>query len=471
MKRAAGKVWNCGRLGILLLGVILAAQAAVFAAEEQPYVGSPERGYKTLLNTPIGAPVLSEKEYFNLWKYWPEPLQTQAEKASEAERQEMARSRYGFQLSPDRKGPIPQQFTVTKERMLTVNCLACHGGPVEGTVIPGAGNSLLAMETLNEDLLRLRTVHPQPAPELAVPLPPDLPPVHYYKALGVNNAFSEAVAFLSVRDLDINRTPDLQFPVSKEAMDLPARTPAWWLSHRKTRYYYDAFIAKSHRDIMQFAFEFSIDRKTILGWENDFKDIYAYIESLRPPAYPHAVDQTLAETGKNIYMQNCAGCHGTVGANGRYPEKVFPLAMIGTDTVRALNFPKAFKERLAAGWTGYFGETPVFPDTGGYVAPPMDGIWARAPYLHNGSVPTLWHLLTPESRPAIWTSTENGFDQKRVGAEITAHDAIPKGLPADERRRYFETSMNGLGNQGHNYPPEGLPEKEKTALIEYMKTL
>jgi len=57
---------------------------------------------------------------------------------------------------------------------------------------------------------------------------------------------------------------------------------------------------------------------------------------------------------------------------------VIALAAIGADPVRAVNFPKAFKERLGKGWTGFFGKTPVFPDTGGYVAPPMDGIWARA---------------------------------------------------------------------------------------------
>jgi len=460
------------RLACLLFLGILSLGAPSHAQSENLIEGSAERGYKALLTIPIGAAYLSEDEYFDLWKYWPEPLRTQAEQATEEERRKMALSRFGFQESPDRPGPIPQQFTIDAHRNLVVNCLACHGGPVAGKVIPGAGNSLLSMETLNEDLTRLREARRTPVPPLAVPLPAELPPVHYYKTQGVNNAFSEAVAFLSVRDLEINRTPDLQFPVSKEAMDLPARTPAWWLSHRKTRYYYDAFIAKSHRDIMQFAFEFSVDRETILSWEQHFVDIYAYIESLRPPRWPYATDPSLAAHGKELYDLNCASCHGTSGPQGKYPENVIPLAVIGTDPVRATNFPRAFKERLGKGWTGFFGQTPLFPDTGGYVAPPLDGIWARAPYLHNGSVPTLWHMLTPEARPAVWTRSETGYDQKRVGLEITAHDAVPpEVVRGDERRRYYDTSLSGLGNKGHAFPSNSLSEKDKTALIEYLKTL
>jgi len=87
-------------------------------------------------------------------------------------------------------------------------------------------------------------------------------------------------------------------------------------------------------------------------------------------------------------------------------------------------------------------------------------------------VPTLWHLLTPEARPAVWTRTETGYDQKRVGLEITAYESVPpEVVRGDERRRYYDTNLVGLGKAGHIYPPFKLPEEEKTALIEYLKTL
>ena len=70
-------------------------------------------------------------------------------------------------------------------------------------------------------------------------------------------------------------------------------------------------------------------------------------------------------------------------------------------------------------WFGEYGKLDVVEEPDGYVAPPLDGIWASAPYFHNGSVPTLWHVLHPDERPAVWLRSEDGYDQQRVGLEVT----------------------------------------------------
>jgi hypothetical protein len=101
----------------------------------------------------------------------------------------------------------------------------------------------------------------------------------------------------------------------------------------------------------------------------------------------------------------------------------------------------------------------------------LDGIWASAPYLHNGSVPTLWHLLHPDERPTIWTRTEDGYDQSRVGLEATALEKLPATVTtAADRRRYFDTRLPGKSSAGHLFPNE-LSEDEKLAVLEYLKTL
>ena len=112
----------------------------------------------------------------------------------------------------------------------------------------------------------------------------------------------------------------------------------------------------------------------------------------------------------------------------------------------------------------------------GYVAPPLDGVWATAPYLHNGSVPTLWHLLRPERRPEVWRRTPNGYDDSRVGLEVETFAAsawaaeLAAGLPADQRRQVFATTKPGKSAAGHDYPAV-LNEAERVALLEYLKSL
>ena len=102
-------------------------------------------------------------------------------------------------------------------------------------------------------------------------------------------------------------------------------------------------------------------------------------------------------------------------------------------------------------------------------------MWATAPYFHNGSVPTLEHVLNSKSRPAIYTrSFRTGvedYDPVKVGWKITVLDrpADPK-LPAHERRKIYDTTQPGRGNAGHPFGDK-LTNEERRAVIEYLKTL
>ena len=91
------------------------------------------------------------------------------------------------------------------------------------------------------------------------------------------------------------------------------------------------------------------------------------------------------------------------------------------------------------------------------------------------SVPTLWHLLHPAERPAVWKRTPTGYDQTRVGLEVEEMGRLPAGkeqekLSSAERRRHFDTSKPGKTAKGHDFP-DVLDEEEKTAVLEYLKTL
>jgi hypothetical protein len=107
----------------------------------------------------------------------------------------------------------------------------------------------------------------------------------------------------------------------------------------------------------------------------------------------------------------------------------------------------------------------------GYVSPPLDGVWLRAPYLHNGSVPTLRDLLkAPSERPVAFHRGYDVFDPVNVGFAEPAEERIgPNGITKD-RYFLFDTRQRGNGKGGHTYGVE-LSEEDKNKLIEYMKTL
>ncbi|WP_224049959.1 di-heme-cytochrome C peroxidase [Pseudomonas aeruginosa] len=98
----------------------------------------------------------------------------------------------------------------------------------------------------------------------------------------------------------------------------------------------------------------------------------------------------------------------------------------------------------------------------GYIARPLNGIWATAPYLHNGSVPSLYDLLLPqEQRPATFYTGSHEFDPSRVGY-LTA--------PGPDNAFLFDTHLEGNSNAGHDFARE-YDESQRLALLEYLKTL
>jgi hypothetical protein len=104
-----------------------------------------------------------------------------------------------------------------------------------------------------------------------------------------------------------------------------------------------------------------------------------------------------------------------------------------------------------------------------YKGRPLTGIWATPPYLHNGSVPTLYDLLLPpEERPKSFYLGSREFDPDKVGY-VTAQSAENTFLfrTRDEAGRFID----GNSNAGHDYGNGTLTDEQRRALVEYMKSL
>lgn len=184
------------------------------------------------------------------------------------------------------------------------------------------------------------------------------------------------------------------------------------------------------------------------------------LEDHLPKGVP-PLDQELIDKGAVLFGKHCASCHAVGGLR---TGRVEPIEDLGTDRERL----KAFTPELAAALNRQQTEHWQLRDLrvqNGYVNNLLDGIWLRAPYLHNGSVPTLWDLLQPpEKRPMRFCRGGDLYDFSRMGFVSTLSDkgdGCPTGYLMD-------TTVIGHGNGGHLYGTE-LPADDKRALVEFMK--
>ncbi len=202
---------------------------------------------------------------------------------------------------------------------------------------------------------------------------------------------------------------------------------------------------------------------------------------LKAPVWPAdllgPIDQTKAKAGEQVFNTTCRNCH--------QGNRFFALVDVGTDPERANSFgqpvaggtpfPKAIQPILdgvkarafaddgisAADQAAMDANPVIWRAPGQYMTRTLTGVWATAPYLHNGSVPTLWHLLHPDQRPAKFITGNREYDPAKVG------------YVTDGAGWTFDTTQPGNSNIGHAGDQYGtnLPEEQKAALLEYLKTI
>jgi len=435
----------------LLLGVAVAAE---------PRSPSAERGKKTLETRSFNPAIWTRKAYDEAWRVW-----GLTEKP--ADYQERFRDRYGLHPAPFENKGYPLGLRDARGLIsagVSTDCMICHGGSILGKTYVGLGNASLDMQSLYDELAqadgRKRGT-----------------PFTFTNVRGTTEAGAMAVFLLQLRDADLNPQPMVDLGVRT---DLCEDVPAWWLLKKKrTMYHTGSNNARSVRSLMQFMMTPLYSAGDIKKQEPAFADIQAYLLALEAPKYPLPIDAALAAQGEKLFEQHCARCHGTYGAKPTYPNKVIDLDVIGTDRTRAIGFTLKAKEHFDRSWLGQERDASGQPMTTsynlGYQAPPLDGVWATAPYFHNGSAPTLYHVLNSADRPAIFTrSYRTGledYDTERVGWKITVVDApLPESADPAALRRVYDTSQPGRGNGGHTFGDK-LTDEQRRSLIEYLKTL
>ena len=454
----------------------VAAAGPVPAYEQRP--GDPGRGREALLGEDYVACGIPEGAYRRLLGDAPVPT------------------------LPGREGPAADlpffNNVVTNDegvRLVTNNCLTCHGAPLFGELVVGLGNEFLDFtgdaslpaeragafvsgETETRAWERYADRIAAIAPHLRT------------RTVGTNPANNITFALIAHRDPETNAwldEPAVALPPTEAA---PVSVPPWWRMKKKHAMFGMGEGRGDHARIMMAASILCSDSIEALEDIDDYApDVRAYIDSLEPPAWPFDIDAGLAARGEALFETNCSGCHGHYGEGAGdpagdatdpnlYPNLLIPLEVIGTDpTLVEHAYSDAglsYTDWFNRSWYGRQGLAAAGP---GYVAPPLDGVWATAPYGHNGSVPNLRAWLDSGSRPRFWrrvaTSSDDpaDFDTEDVGWR---HETLATGQAdvADPaaRARIYDTTLPGHDNGGHVFG-DHLSDDERSAVVEYLKTL
>ncbi|MEO6915904.1 MAG: hypothetical protein ABI151_09880, partial [Chitinophagaceae bacterium] len=240
----------------------------------------------------------------------------------------------------------------------------------------------------------------------------------------------------------------------------------WWLLKKKNAMFYTGF---GRGDFGRFLMASNLltvhDTAEAREVDNHISDVLAYIKSIKPPRYPHKIDGALAEQGRVLFNSNCSKCHGE--KDDEYPNLLIPASLIKTDS---LLYTSNYQNPEMINWfnKSWFamGDHPArLEPFRGYIAPPLDGVWITAPYLHNGSVPTIEAVLNSKIRPKYWSRDFNApkYDYDKLGWVYTTVDK-PGGTTV------YNTELVGYGNYGH-YFGDKLTDEERKAVIEYLKGL
>jgi endo-cleaving rubber dioxygenase len=541
-------------------------------------IGVTEAGWQFSGNHPSSQWSISASQYNSLWLRWGMLFRP-------SDFDQVVAERYGTPLSAERNpyplpgenpnltnggsGQLPMALTQTHNADGTwsgnigITCSICHSGQV-GTAADGPGLGPLFGNNGLADVNLLLSEFGGANNGFTV--------ISLNRARGSGNITNfQLFGMLSLFDFQTT------FPamVANPALWISGTTgsedpPNWWnLGHRPAKFYDAGMSSDSTRIELSWYMPGAATPQYQEGYDWILDHEYAantWMLSLRSPRYPWPIDTKLAKKGAVLFHTldlwgpergnpvlrpesgngSCASCHGAYAP--RYvndpsflatPElagiaaNVSPLDIINTDPARMAANDAAVETAAAASWFAYYGQDGCAEKYNliGYLAQPLYGVWASAPYFHNGSVPNVWGVLKSSSRPLFWrrlskparpgvvmgfdTDLARAYDPVKVGWK---YDDLPCGSfgvtpylqcdPADpyatplveswldilfengslawnifstiqsptltnaqiEDRKIYNTRMHSQSNTGHEFT-DVLTDGERTAVIEYLKTL
>ena len=385
-----------------------------------------------------------------------------------------------------------------------ITCFGCHSSYINGELVLGVGNSFSNFAASPPEWLSgvletvVRNSYGEESPEWAAFVDygrgsARVAPYTRAPFRGVNPAFVIEAAASASRDPNTFAwLEEPLVPLEPFAEGISSDVPPWWNVKKKAALYYNGMgRGRFSKMLMQISVVAIRNVEQAAEIHSHFADLLAWLEALEPPAYQGALDAELAGRGQTLFEANCTRCHGSYQSSvlptreEQYPNLLISLEQVGTDPAYAqqMSARPSLSNWINEGWYGRSLDDPRASEQGlgpaqmqafpldGYVAPPLDGVWVTAPYLHNGSVPTLKALLNSATRPTRWSRDFNSseYDLEQVGwphQQVTEAELSALEDPSS----VYDTTVRGYGNQGHTFA-DHLSDEERAALLEYLKSI
>lgn len=329
---------------------------------------------------------------------------------------------------------------------------------------------------------------------------------------GLDTSLAQVALSLAKRTKDPYATPNASIaakprPDWLDTHHADSKPGNWWVLKYKNRWLLDGSVVSGnpvYTNLLWNEIGRGTDLKQLEAWLDENQDVVdeitAGVFASEPVAitefFPaESIDFESAKRGKTLFDGTCARCHGSYEKGWEQPNAAAltlkdklatvvvryhedtPVVDVGTDG----NRNKGMESLLALNDLAISKKSAtVIKVQKGYVPPPLVGIWARFPYFHNNSAPSLCAVLTRrEDRPTKYYAGEQidpkvDFDKECNG--YPSGDAVPAAWLKDTEA-LFDTSIEGLGNQGHDegvFLKDGVelftPE-QKRDIIEFLQTL
>jgi mono/diheme cytochrome c family protein len=540
--------------------------------------GLPEAGWQFSGNQPSSMWSITANQYNSLWMRW-------GLLGRPANFDQVVAERYGTPLSAERNpyplpgedpnltnggsGQLPMALTQTRNAdgswtgNVGITCSICHSGQV-GTAADGAGLGPLNGNNGLADVNLLLTEFGGSNNGFTV--------LSLNRVRGSGNITNfQLFGMLTLWDFQTTvpamvLNPGLWISGTTGSED----PPNWWnLGHRPTKFYDAGMSSDSTRIELSWYMPGAASPQYQQGYDWIPQHEYegnTWMMSLRSPAYPLPIDPRLARRGAVLFHKldlwapqranpvrrpeggngSCASCHGAYARRYARSQRflaspnlagiaanVAPIDIINTDPARMTANSEAVEQAADASWFAYYGQDGCAEKYNliGYLAQPLYGVWASAPYFHNGSVPTVWGVLDSSKRPLFWrrmskpaepgvvmgyeTDLARAYDPVAIGWRYDELQCGAPGVtpylecdPADpyatplveswlnilfangslawnmfatvqaptltnaqiEDRKIYNTRMYSQSNTGHEFT-DVLTDTERAALIEYLKTL
>ncbi len=383
------------------------------------------------------------------------------------------------------------------KQVVSINCFSCHSGVVRGMVVAGLGNNHINQAQPGRITTRGDNFGP-------------------YEVWRVGSRLVDP----EKQGMTVaSKRTELQQML--DSLDLPPVDPLpWWhMKYKKWNYWYGD--GGSH-NAANFSVNFTVPHPKMNERRPEHVQIVAkalaFARETQSPLYPGTLNAELVARGADLFhgrakpanpsgFTACKTCHGTYTKK----EPASDLSQPGSwtveydfsDILRNVRTDEAYNSTLQKfqpiadninKLAAYFesqGQPELAPQArvpqkAGYVAPPLVGVWASAPYFHNGSVPTVEAVLNSPARPEIWardTRDPHAYDLDKVGMayrtvtreDFEASASAAQGKPflskaAIDHGALYDTKAYGHGNAGHTFG-DHLSAEERAAVIEFLKSL